>query len=310
MPTEVAVKDFAQIDWNSEVEADCRRLVEIAAEEDVRGGFDLTSQALVPEAAMGRAAVVARRAGIIAGMPAARMALGQIAPDCKWREVVTDGTTVAPGQVVAEIEGPARGLMTAERVMLNLLGRLSGVATLTRQYVAAVAGTRARIYDTRKTTPGWRTLEKYAVRQGGGYNHRLRLSDAILIKDNHLALRATVAGAEQYSPAEAVARAREFLAARRMPGTIVEIEVDTLEQLESVLGAGPDIVLLDNMTPQQLTEALAMRDAADPQIQLEASGGVNLSTVPAIAASGVDRISVGALTHGAIWLDIALDWQS
>ncbi len=197
--------------------------------------------------------------------------------------------------------------------MLNLLGRLSGIATLTSQYVEAVAGTGAQIYDTRKTTPGWRRLEKYAVRCGGGHNHRTGLFDAVLIKDNHLALgsRSTGKDATRFTPAEAVRRARRFIERSGLPtanSTIVEIEVDTLEQLVEVLPAAPDIVLLDNMTPQQLRQAVATRDKIDRSIQLEASGGVNLDSVAAIAASGVDRISVGALTHSAVSLDLGLDW--
>jgi nicotinate-nucleotide pyrophosphorylase (carboxylating) len=225
-----------------------------------------------------------------------------------------DGRSVEPGDRVARMEGPARGILTAERPVLNLLGRLSGIATLTKRYVEAVVGTRARIYDTRKTTPGWRRLEKYAVRCGGGSNHRTGLFDAVLIKDNHLALGA---GADDsavgYTPAEAVGRARRFVqqhAAGSGGGEmIIEVEVDTLEQLEEVLLAGPDIVLLDNMSPAVLAETVKRRDARNPRVELEASGGVGLETVRRIAASGVDRISVGALTHSAAWLDIALDWQ-
>jgi nicotinate-nucleotide pyrophosphorylase (carboxylating) len=198
--------------------------------------------------------------------------------------------------------------------MLNLLGRLSGIATLTREYIRRAEGTGARIYDTRKTTPAWRRLEKYAVRCGGGHNHRTGLFDAILIKDNHLALAADA----NLTPADAVRRAREFV--RQMTpqaypnfdaeNLIIEIEIDRLEQLDDVLGAGPDIVLLDNMSLDQLQAAALRRKAIAPQIELEASGGVTLETVQNIAATGVDRISVGALTHAARSLDVALDWRS
>jgi nicotinate-nucleotide pyrophosphorylase (carboxylating) len=203
--------------------------------------------------------------------------------------------------------------LTAERLVLNLLGRLSGIATLTRKYVDAVAGTQSRIYDTRKTTPGWRRLEKYAVRCGGGCNHRTGLFDAVLIKDNHLAVgKEATDSTARYTPAEAVARARRFIeeqAPEPAQGPmIVEVEVDTLEQLDEVLAAGPDLVLLDNMTPAQLREAVRHRDARNPTVELEASGGVRLETVRQIAQSGVDRISVGALTHAAVWLDFGLDW--
>ena len=222
---------------------------------------------------------------------------------------------VEAGQIVAMVEGPAQKLLTAERPALNLIGRLSGIATLTRRYVDGVAGTKARIYDTRKTTPGLRRLEKYAVRCGGGCNHRQGLFEAILIKDNHLALGAqSDSGRPGFSPAEAIEEARRFFARKRSPeaasASIVEIEVDTLDQLDAVLPAGPDIVLLDNMGPAKLEEAVARRDSVNPAVQLEASGGVNLDTVRAIAESGVDRISVGALTHSAVVLDVALDWAA
>ncbi len=222
----------------------------------------------------------------------------------RWSPQIADGSPVEKGTCAGIIEGPARGLLAAERILLNLLGRLSGIATLTRQYVAAVAGTKARIYDTRKTTPGWRRLEKYAVRCGGGSNHRSGLFDAVLIKDNHLALGARSAvGQPRYSPAEAVARARQLNNAM-----IVEIEVDTLAQLDNVLPASPDIVLLDNMSPAELAAAVARRNACNPAVELEASGGVNLESVRKIAEAGVDRISVGALTHSAVALDFGLDW--
>jgi nicotinate-nucleotide pyrophosphorylase (carboxylating) len=193
-------------------------------------------------------------------------------------------------------------------LLLNLVGRLSGVATLTRRFVDAVQGTPARIYDTRKTTPGWRRLEKYAVKCGGGCTHRTGLFDAVLIKDNHLAWM-------QLRPGDAVRRAREFLRATlRDPAQaetmLLEVEVDTLEQLEDALPAGPDIVLLDNMSLEQLRAAVARRNAVDPGIELEASGGVNLRTVRGIAETGVERISVGALTHSAVSLDVALDWSA
>jgi nicotinate-nucleotide pyrophosphorylase (carboxylating) len=225
---------------------------------------------------------------------------------------VNDGDVVPARTVVAELAGSARDLLTCERPILNLLGRLSGIATLTREYVERIAGTRARIYDTRKTAPGWRRLEKYAVHCGGGSNHRTGLFDAILIKDNHLALSAE----RSLSAAAAVQAARAFLCemAQQAPsdvdfsGMIVEVEVDCLESLDDVLRAGPDIVLLDNMSPETLRTAVARRDAIAPHVELEASGGVTLSTVRQIALAGVERISVGALTHSAQSLDVALDW--
>jgi nicotinate-nucleotide pyrophosphorylase (carboxylating) len=204
-------------------------------------------------------------------------------------------------------------LLTGERILLNLIGRLSGIATLTRRYVDAVAGTGARIYDTRKTTPGWRRLEKYAVRLGGGHNHRTGLFDAILIKDNHLALGAAGQGAAHLSPAQAVRRARDLAqsmaAAKSAEPLIVEVEVDTLGQLALVLEESPDIVLLDNMPPDVLREAVALRNRVASGIELEASGGVTLESVTEIAGTGVERISVGALTHSATNLDVGLDWR-
>ncbi len=197
--------------------------------------------------------------------------------------------------------------------MLNFLGHLCGVATLTARFVAAVAGSRARVYDTRKTTPGWRRLEKYAVRMGGGHNHRAGLYDAVLIKDNHLALGAGGPAGQRFSPAQAVNRAKEFIAqlpaGERTRQMLIEVEVDTLAQLAEVLPAGPDIVLLDNMSLDDLRAAVAARDAQAPQVQLEASGGVNLQSIGAIAKTGIDRISSAALTHSAVWLDVGLDWE-
>ncbi|HEV3341146.1 MAG TPA: carboxylating nicotinate-nucleotide diphosphorylase, partial [Pirellulales bacterium] len=248
---------------------------------------------------------------VIAGLPAARVALEEYDPTIEWRPLVSDGEMVAAGTTVAEVSGKARSLLAVERPLLNLLGHLSGIATLTRQFVEAVAGTAARIYDTRKTMPGWRRLEKYSVRAGGGHNHRLGLFDGILIKDNHLALAATAQGMPP-TPAEAVRTARRFLEqlAEDDPhrGLLVEVEVDSLEQLGEVLPARPDIVLLDNMPPETLCRAVDLRNRLAAEVELEASGGISLPTVGAVARSGVERISVGALTHSAEWLDVGLDW--
>jgi nicotinate-nucleotide pyrophosphorylase (carboxylating) len=305
-------KEFRQTEWDALVEEDCRQIVRLAVREDLDRMFDWTTLALVPTGVMGRADVVARSPGVICGLRAAKLALGEMDPTVEWTSVVDDGTSVAAGQTVATISGPARSLLSAERILLNLIGRLSGIATLTRKYVDAVAGTRARIYDTRKTTPGWRRLEKYAVRSGGGCNHRTGLFDAILIKDNHLALAAAL-GEARLTPAGAVNKAREFVAlmasGQGSEPLIVEVEVDSLAQLADVLPAGPDIVLLDNMSLEELREAVRRRDAVAPAVELEASGGVNLQTVAAIAATGVDRISSGALTHSAVALDVGLDWR-
>ncbi len=307
------MRDFQQIKWNDAVAEECRRIVRAAKDEDLAGQCDwTTAAALVPADAVGRAAVVTRQAGVVAGLPGARIALAEYDPNAKWSELAADGDAVSAGQRLAIIEGPARSLLTAERVLLNLLGRLSGIASLTAKFVAAAGGTKAHVYDTRKTTPGWRLLEKYAVRCGGGRNHRLGLYDAVLIKDNHLVVGAEARGGAHYTPAEAVRRARQFMAeawADRPTPAIIEVEVDSLEQLKDVLPERPDIVLLDNMSPDQLTAAVAIRDMAAPGVELEASGGVRLETVAAIARTGVERISAGVLTHGAMWLDIGLDWE-
>lgn len=301
-------KEFTQIDWNDTLADDCRQIVRLAIREDVAQAHDWTTVALAPADVQGRAAVVARDAGVVAGLSAARLAVEEMDVSVDWRQLAMDGQAVAAGERLAEMCGPVREMLTAERLLLNLIGRMSGIATLTRQFVQAVQGTSAGIYDTRKTTPGWRRLEKYAVRCGGGRNHRTGLFDAVLIKDNHLALL-------QLRPSEAVRRAREFLHAaladpQRVEAMVIEVEVDTLEQLDDALTAGPDIILLDNMSTGQLREAVARRDASDPEIELEASGGVNLDSVRSIAETGVDRISVGALTHSAVSLDIALDWSA
>lgn len=307
------MNDFQQIDWDDQIADDCRQIIRLAVREDLGRGLDLTTVALVPFGSRGTADLVVRRTGVVAGLPAAQLVIDEMQLDVQWESRVVDGMTVGAGTPVARLRGSTRDLLTAERIMLNLVGRLSGIATLTRQYADTVAGTAARVYDTRKTTPGWRRLEKYAVRRGGGSNHRTGLFDAVLIKDNHLAQGAGSSGSV-LSPAEAVAKAREFLSqfhanqnTRYIP---VEIEVDTLEQLSNVLPLCPDIILLDNMTPEQLRSAVGLRDAAGVSSELEASGGVTLHTIRAVAETGVDRISVGALTHSAVSLDVALDWQA
>jgi nicotinate-nucleotide pyrophosphorylase (carboxylating) len=288
--------------------AACCRLVDLALAEDLGPHFpgkDITSFALIRPTARGQAVFVARQPGVQAGLPAVALVLGAVDPELRLEPQTEDGTALQPGTPIAVIRGCTQSLLMAERTALNFLQRLSGVATLTRHYVDAVAGLAVRILDTRKTTPGWRLLEKYAVRCGGGHNHRMGLYDGILIKDNHLA-----ATAGRLSIRDAVSDAR----AGPFGSFAVEVEVDTLEQLDEVLAAQPgfrpDIVLLDNMTTDQMREAVRRRNAVAPQVQLEASGGVTLQKVRAIAETGVDRISIGALTHSAKALDIGLDYLS
>ena len=303
--------DFEQIIWDERLADEWRRLLAIALEEDLGEAGDCTTQSLVPATSQGMARVVARQQGIVCGMSAAEMAFVELDSELAFTTAASDGDRVAQRTELMSVAGAAGSLLTAERTVLNVIGRLSGIATLTRRYVDAVAGTGARIYDTRKTTPGWRRLEKYAVGCGGGHNHRTGLYDAVLIKDNHLAFCRDEAAAA-VGPAEAVRRVRAWLDEREAKSgrdrSIVEIEVDTLEQLAEVVTAEPDVVLLDNMTTDELRRAVTMRDDSAAVVQLEASGGINLDTVAAVAATGVDRISVGALTHGAVSLDVAMDW--
>jgi len=264
-----------------------------ALEEDLGRAGDLTTDLIVPATQTSRVTLVARKAGTISGLVAARCAFRLVDPDLRFVPEAADGAQVGAGVKLAVIEGPTRGVLTAERVALNFVGHLSGVATATRALVDAVAGTRARIVCTRKTTPGLRALEKYAVRCGGGFNHRFGLDDAILIKDNHIAAAGGIA--------PAVERARAG-AAHMLK---IEVEVDTLEQLEEALGLRVDTILLDNMAPPDLAHAVAL---ARGRAVLEASGNVTVATVRAIAETGVDYISSGAITHSAPNLDVALDF--
>jgi nicotinate-nucleotide pyrophosphorylase (carboxylating) len=302
-------RDFTQWDWNAQVADDCRQIVRLAMREDLERLYDWTTLALAPLGTQGRARIVARETGVVAGLRAIEVAVDEMQLDAVWTPRVRDGAPVVRGDCVGEIAGATRDLLTGERTLLNLLGRLSGVATQTRRFVDQIRGTAARIYDTRKTTPGWRRMEKFAVRCGGGSNHRTGLFDAVLIKDNHLAQ-----GKTADTPAEALEQARRFVREMlqdeaKFQQFIFEVEVDTLAQLDAVLPAGPDLVLLDNMTPEQLRAAVARRDGVNPAVELEASGGVHLGTIRAIAETGVDRISVGALTHSAVSLDFGLDWD-
>ncbi len=277
--------------------SEIRAAVRGALAEDLGAG-DATTSATVPVTAQARAVMVAREPLVVAGMDFAAEAFRQRSRQAVIERMAKDGESVRCGQVLLRATGPAPALLTAERVALNFIQRLSGIATLTADYVAAVAGTHARILDTRKTTPGWRRFEKYAVACGGGQNHRLGLFDLILIKDNHLvALR----GARPNPIAAAVQRARAAY-----PRLRVEVEADTLEQVAQAAEARADIILLDNMPPAHLRRAVKL---VAGRCLTEASGGVNLRTVAAIARAGVDCISVGALTHSARAVDIALDFE-
>jgi nicotinate-nucleotide pyrophosphorylase (carboxylating) len=300
-----------QMGFSTEEALACRRLIALALEEDVGAG-DITSQAVIPADMQAKTLIVARAPGVLAGMPAALLVAEAVDPSLRLEPLLADGSRLESGDAVATLSGPMRGILAAERTALNFLQHLSGIATLTRRYVDAIAGLPCQILDTRKTIPGWRLLAKYAVRRGGGHNHRLGLHDAVLIKDNHLAAL--------NQGLEAVAAAVTAALAQAGANVNVEVEVDNLAQLERALAVRPTIILLDNMPIGVLRQAVALRNAraSSPpyeegagggRILLEASGGVNLQTVRAIAETGVERISVGALTHSAPALDIALDYQ-
>lgn len=286
-----------------------RRLFELARDEDVGAAGDVTSRATVPEEARGNAAIVARAAGVVCGMAAAPGLLEAFGVTARIEHAVPDGARVERGDRIGVLSGRKRDILMVERALVNLIGRLSGVATRAATFVDALGtGVRARLYDTRKSTPGLRVLEKYAVRCGGAMCHRLGLSDAVLIKDNHLVgvslsdLPAFISSASR--------RARTEAAEHGTTLGFVEVEADSLRQLERLLTVEPglvDVVLLDNMSPHELRQAVALRDGAGSPVLLEASGGVRLESVRLIAETGVDRISAGTLTHGAAWLDVALD---
>lgn len=372
------VKDYQTITWCGAVEDDFRTLLDLAIREDVESIGDLTSLSLIPESAVGRAAVVSRSEGIVAGMPTVEIICGAISPELRWEPCVEDGVRIKPRTRLGILSGPARAMMQAERLILNFVARLSGIASTTDLYVQEICDLKSKVYDTRKTTPGWRLLEKYATCCGGAQNHRAGLYDAILIKDNHLALAAGRAGlnALEYDPAKAVREVRRFLeeqdelgpkppihchgnliatckmrtsllaAVAEVTGSavlsqiiaktpchlleiahkeneqvprkpadnfpakdvIVEVEVDTFQQFESVLEADPDIIMLDNMSCKLMTKAVQLRNERKPEIELEASGGITLKTIRAVAETGVERISVGALTHSFNMFDVGLDW--
>ena len=278
--------------------AEIRRAVQLALAEDIGSG-DATTLATVPANAKAKAVLRARELLVVAGIEFAESAFKQLSPKIKTEKKFSDGMQANAGDTLLTVSGPARAILTAERVALNFVQRLSGVATLTSQFVAAIKGTRAQILDTRKTTPGWRRFEKYAVACGGGCNHRIGLFDMVLIKDNHLA---ALRNEKPNAIAAAVARAREMF-----PKLKIEVEADTLEQVEQAVNACADFILLDNMDLKQLRMAVKI---VRGRMKTEASGGVNLETVRAIAKTGVDFISVGALTHSARAVDVGLDFEN
>lgn len=283
-----------------------RRLVELAHDEDLGEVGDVTTHLCVPASARSEAVIITREPCVAAGLAAVEDVLDVFAPTAVFRPSVMDGSAAAAGGTLGRLMGPRREILAVERTLLNIVARLCGIATLTRRFVDAVAGTGAAIFDTRKTTPGMRVLEKYAVRCGGGMCHRIGLYDAVLVKDNHVAgvapdrLKETVADA-----------AREAWKMRARPGLrFVEVEVDSIDQLKQILTieqGAIDAVLLDNMTPEQLAQAVATKLEFQSDVILEASGGVTLENVAGIARTGVDRISVGALTHHAVSIDLTLD---
>jgi nicotinate-nucleotide pyrophosphorylase (carboxylating) len=285
------------------ISRDLEALIDRALAEDLSAG-DPTTDALIPSSQTCRGVIIAKAEGVLAGTEAAATVIRRLDPSLTVHICIPDGSRLKHGDAVLEVSGRLASILTAERTALNLIQRLSGIATLTRRYVDAIAGTRARIVDTRKTTPGLRVLEKHAVRMGGGQNHRRNLGDGILIKDNHIA----ACQARGMSIADIVKAARQHA-----PHTLkVEIEVTSLDQMRQALDAGADIIMLDNMPVEKMRQAVAIAKVEDvrpvgSRALLEASGGVNLQTVRAIAETGVDLISVGALTHSAPALDLSLE---
>ncbi len=271
-------------------------LIELALAEDLPAG-DVTTEAIIPEEAMARAAFQAKQDGVLAGIEVAARVFYLLDPRIEFIKKLEDGQGFKAGQVLAEVSGPAASLLKGERTALNFLQRLSGVASLTRMFVEAARGTRARILDTRKTTPGWRLLEKYAVRMGGGTNHRMSLSDMMLIKDNHLRAAGGIA--------PALKKAREYLRKRNLSGLKIEVEATSLAEVREALENGADWIMLDNMTLEEIRAAVEL---VSGRLPLEASGRVSLENVRDLALTGVDYISVGSLTHSFRSADISLEF--
>lgn len=304
------MKDYRTVIADDLLENDLRALVRLSIAEDLRDLFDWTTVCLIGADDRGACQIVPRQSGVCAGLATLPWIIDEFDADLDQQRLIVDGQALVPGQPIATLRGNVRDLLTAERTILNIICRLCGIATMTRRYVDRIASTGVRLYDTRKTTPGWRLLEKYAVHCGGGNNHRTGLYDGFLIKDNHLALAGD--GAAPMAASEAARRAISWRGAevqRATAPSIVEVEVDSIQQFRDVLPIDPDIVLLDNFTLDQLRQAVAIRDEAGSSVELEASGNVKIDTIADIAATGVDRISSGALTHQATSLDLGLDWS-
>lgn len=303
--------EYDAVTVDERLEADLRSLVRLGWNEDIAGQTDWTSAATIPADSRGSCEIVPREPGIASGLVTIPWIIESLEADLRFDRRASDGDRFQPSQSLGTITGNVRELLTVERLVLNIVSRMCGVATLTATFVDKIAGTGVRLYDTRKTTTGWRRLEKYAVRCGGGHNHRSGLYDGFLIKDNHLALGGSAG--EPLAPAEAVRRARAMAGreiSEHVAPRIVEIEVDSLDQLRDVLPAGPDIVLVDNFAIADLRQAVELRDEINRDVELEASGGVGLASIAEIAATGVDRISCGAVTHQAVWLDLGFDWSA
>ncbi|MFD5824490.1 carboxylating nicotinate-nucleotide diphosphorylase [Lentzea sp. NPDC060358] len=277
---------MTEIDWE-----DAGRVIRLALEEDLRYGLDATTLATVPENAVATAEITPRSPGVLCGVSVARTAFQHHLPEVEVVSEAADGTKAVPGEPALVLTGPTRGLLTVERTALNLVCHLSGIATRTARWVDAIEGTGARVRDSRKTLPGLRLLQKYAVRCGGGVNHRMGLGDAILIKDNHVAAAGSVGAAIRAARAHA-------------PELLMEVEVDSLEQFDEAIAEGAELVLLDNFTPEQCAEAVRRRPAG---VKLEASGGLTLDVARAYAETGVDYLAVGGLTHSSPSLDLGLD---
>ena len=303
--------DYSTVTADAALENDVRLLVRLAIAEDLSDSVDWTTVCLIDDHRTGACQIVPRKSGVCAGLAILPWVVDEFEAELDLELLGKDGSSLRPGQPIARLTGNVRDLLTSERTVLNLLCRLCGVATITHSYVQAIAGYDAKVYDTRKTTPGWRLLEKYAVQCGGGRNHRRGLYDGFLIKDNHLQL-----GGENnvpMPPSQAALKAitwRGGQVGRSKAPSIVEIEVDSLEQLRDVLPVGPDIILIDNFELEQIHQAVRLRNQLNPAVELEVSGNVTIDTIVEIAATGVDRISSGALTHQATWLDLGLDWYS